>query len=405
VILSALLATLSLAPVKTELRDGRLYRAGVPYQIKGAGGGRSTELLAQYGGNSARTWGADGALAVLDEAQKHGVTVTVGIWLGHKEQGFKYDDPQQVAKQLADAKAAVSKLKDHPALLMWGIGNEMEGYDAGGDPLVWKAVEEIAREIKKLDPNHPTMTVTAEIGGERVASINKYCPSIDIHGINSYGGAPSLGERYGKAGGKKPYVITEFGPLGQWEVGKTRWGAPIEMTSTEKAAFYQRSYEANAKNPLCLGSYAFLWGNKQEATSTWFGMFLQDGSRLAAVDTMRKLWTGSFPKNRAPAVESLSLDTKPQLQPNQTIEVHLKTSDPEGDILSASWYVQSEQPKPGVGGQNESIPELAKGSVITSSLTGATIKAPSEKGAYRIFVIVKDPHGGAATANLPILVE
>ena len=77
----------------------------------------------------------------------------------------------------------------------------------------------------------------------------------------------------------------------------------------EKAARYRKTYEgAVANQPLCLGSYAFTWGNKQEATATWFGMLLPDGSRLAAVDTMQELWTGKPPANRVPELRSLQLD-------------------------------------------------------------------------------------------------
>ena len=80
-------------------------------------------------------------------------------------------------------------------MLLWGIGNEMEGFGDGDDPAIWAAVNDIAAMVKELDPNHPTMTVTAEIGGGRIDGLHERSPAIDIHGINSYGGAPSLPER------------------------------------------------------------------------------------------------------------------------------------------------------------------------------------------------------------------
>jgi beta-galactosidase/beta-glucuronidase len=120
-----------------------MLRGGKPYFVSGAGGNQKLELLKASGGNSIRTWGAETAQRDLDAAQKMGMTATIGIWLGHKEHGFRYDDPKAVAAQLAAARAVVTKYKDHPALLAWGLGNEMEG--DGKDPLVWKAVEEIAR--------------------------------------------------------------------------------------------------------------------------------------------------------------------------------------------------------------------------------------------------------------------
>src|SRR5437667_636533 len=206
----------------------QLRREGKPYFIKGAGGGASKELLARLGGNSFRTWGVgDDTARQLDEAQKLGLTVTVGVALRRDGEGLDYHNTAQVAEQFDRAREAILRFKDHPALLMWGIGNEMEGFKDGDNPAVWNAVEQIAALAKKLDPNHPTMTVVAEVGGARVKSIHQLCPSTDIVGINSYGGASSAGERYRKAGGTKPFVLSEFGPPGIWECQKNSWGIPL----------------------------------------------------------------------------------------------------------------------------------------------------------------------------------
>jgi hypothetical protein len=171
---------------------------------------------------------------------------------------------------------------------MWGIGNEMEGYQAGDDPAVWKAVEDIAALAKKLDPNHPTMTVIAELGGARVKSIHELCPHVDIVGINSYGGVASLGERYPKAGGTKPFVVTEFGPPGTWEMREEQLGHPHRTVEHREGRVYRRGLPQGVLGPkdLCLGSYVFLWGVKQEATPTWFGLFLPDGTQLENVHAM-----------------------------------------------------------------------------------------------------------------------
>src|SRR4029078_8339073 len=98
----------------------------------------------------------------------------------------------------------VMKHKDHPAVLMWAVGNEMEGYKNGDNAAIWSAVNNIGAMIHKLDPNHPTMTVTAEIGGARVKSIHALCPEIDVVGINTYAGGPSGAERYLKEGRTQP---------------------------------------------------------------------------------------------------------------------------------------------------------------------------------------------------------
>ena len=396
-------------PVELRATNGgwQLLRDGEPYRIRGAGGGYELQQLADAGANSIRTWGADDIGGLLDEAHGLGLTVTVGIWLGHERHGFDYKDKQQVAEQLEKARQIVLRYKDHPAVLLWGIGNEMEGYESGDDPHIWTAVNDIAAMIKTLDPNHPTMTVTAEVGGGRIASVHQRSPAIDIHGINSYGGAPSVAERLRDGGGSKPYVITEFGAVGSWEMPTTEWGAPYEQTSTQKSDFYRLAYTKSVteEEDLSLGSYVFKWGFKMEATATWFGMFLADGARLGAVDVMTELWSGASPTNRAPTVEPLLVDVDPQLNPGEEVRVRASISDPEEEPLRVRWVLRPESGDYMTGGDFRPNLPVIDGAIIEGDADGALVRMPKEAGPYRLFLYVYDEAGGAATANIPLLVK
>jgi hypothetical protein len=382
----------------------RLIRNGQPFFVKGVGGHTHLAELAASGGNSIRTWGTDGLDEILDEAHRHGLTVTVGLWLGHERHGFDYQDQTAVARQLDTCREAVRKYKDHPALLMWGVGNEMEG--AGTNPAIWHAVDQIAREIKRIDPDHPTMTVIAELGKDKIQNIERFCPNIDIVGVNSYGGITSLGPRYREAGGTKPYIITEFGPPGPWEVGKTGWGSPIEMTSTAKGEWYADGYRTavTAQQGLCLGSYAFYWGHKQETTATWFGMLLPNGLRLAAVDAMVEAWTGAPPDNLCPRITSLEADRTRKLRPGQTVEAKVSATDPENDRLTFRWVLRSDSGKIGSGGDPQAEEDLFAGTVSAAG-PAAKVTMPQGGGGYRLFAYVSDGKGGAAVANVPLYVE
>ncbi|MGB5247127.1 MAG: glycoside hydrolase family 2 TIM barrel-domain containing protein [Woeseia sp.] len=397
--------------IPVDLRHGaqgwQLVRNGQPYLIKGAGGTASLELLASAGGNSIRTWSADNLGATLERAQELGLTVTAGIWLGHERHGFDYDDAEQVRQQFERAREIVSRYKDHPALLIWAIGNEMEGFDDGDNPAIWKAVNDIAAMIKELDPAHPTMTVTAEIGGARIDYLHRRCPAIDIHGINSYGGAASLLERYRLAGSTKPFVLTEFGPPGPWEVAKTQWGAPLEPSSTEKAALYRAHYQRTVRDGdnLALGSYVFNWGFKMEGTATWFGMFLDEGAELGTVDAMTELWSGKPPVNLAPIVEPLVVEGGAQVNPGARIRIRSHVSDPEGDALTVRWALRPESDDYTTGGDFR--PPLADidDAIVEASEDSALVRMPEYPGAYRLFYYAYDAAGKAATANVPLLVK
>ena len=396
-------------PVELQKTDTgwQLLRDGEPYFIRGAGGTGSLQALAAAGANSVRTWGADDLEPLLDEAQALGLSVTIGIWLGHERHGFDYGDEAQVREQFERARQTVLRYRDHPALLIWGIGNEMEGFEAGDNPLIWQAVNDIAKMIKSLDPAHPTMTVTAEIGGGRIAAVHQQATAIDIHGINSYGGALSLAERLRAGGATKPYILTEFGPPGAWEVESTDWGAPYELTSTAKADFYRRSYaQAVLGEPgRALGAYVFNWGYKMEATATWFGMFLPDGARLGAIDVMQELWSGKPAANLAPAVSPLVIDGDTRVDPGTRVRVSVTLKDPEGKPLDTRWSLRPETGEYMTGGDFRPMLPDIEAAVIEADQNGALIQMPLEPGPYRIFLTAKDQAGAAATANLPILIK
>lgn len=385
--------------------DGwQLVRDGKPYLVKGVGGTQKLPLLKSLGGNSVRTWGAENAKKDLDAAHAQGLTMTLGIWLGHKEHGFKYDDPKMVREQFDKAQAVVREFKNHPALLAWGIGNEMEG--DGNDPLVWKAIQEIAAMVHKEDPNHPTMTVTAEIGGgsNKAKAVQDLCPDIDIIGINSYGGLGSLADRLKETGITKPYIVTEYGPNGPWEVGKTPWGAALEPNSTEKARMYLGNYLRSIHNqPACLGSYAFLWGDKMEGTPTWFGMLLPGtGERLAPTDAVSYLWTGKWAPNPAPdLLIFLSSVAEKQVKPGsaQTATCVVRTDSP----VTYEYVIRPEKIEASSPDGQKALDPVKN----LSSTDGTTsFVAPTAPGPYRLFVTIRDAKNGtAATANTPFLVK
>lgn len=396
-------------PVELKKTDTgwQLLRDGKPYFIRGAGGNTGLKEMVAAGANSLRTWGSDDIDDLLDEAHALDLSVSVGIWLGHERHGFDYNDEAQVKAQLENARKAVMRYKDHPAVLLWGVGNEMEGFDTGDNPTIWKAVNDIASMIKELDPAHPTMVVTAEIGGERISNIEKYGSAIDIHGINSYGGSASIPERYRTKGATKPYILTEFGPPGEWEVTKNDWGAAYELTSTEKAQRYKNIYQQGVLSTpdLALGSYVFIWGYKMEATATWFGMFLPDGSPLAAVDVMTEMWSGQPPKNLAPVIKPLIVKGDTQLDPGTELEVMSEISDSEAGEVNVRWVLRRELQGEQIGGDYRAMIPDIEDAIIESRTDRAVIRMPEEPGPYRLFLYAYDDTGKAATANVPLLVK
>jgi Cellulase (glycosyl hydrolase family 5) len=400
-------------PLKVEIRKVadtfRLYTDDQPYFIKGAVGWGFLEELTESGANSVRS-----SSGFLDEAHRKGLTVLVNLPMGAERNGFDYNDEQAVKEQYLKNKEIVEEYKDHPALLMWAIGNELDHIPGDKDYnlKVWDAIDEIAGMIKETDPNHPVMTVVGLGKLEKIRDIRERCPNLDLLGVNAYAALLKVPDWLLRYGWDRPYVVTEWGPSGWWEVPVTRQGVVIEETSTEKAGVYRERYEkVILGDPLCLGSYVFLWTtNRQERTHTWFNMF-HDSLKTGTVEVMQYMWTGKWPANRTPKITSLSVNT---LSPLESIEVapssintaSVEANDTDNDELAYEWELLPEPTQFGAyAGQGEKKPEPVGGFIRNRENGTIRFQVPADTGKnYRLFVYIRDGHGNIAVANVPFYV-
>ncbi|MBD9478831.1 glycoside hydrolase family 2 TIM barrel-domain containing protein [Pseudoxanthomonas sp. PXM02] len=418
---AATAASVARAEAPSQVRivheDGRylMHVDGKPFLVKGAGmSGDEQEELAARGGNSFRTWstGTDTAKvrAMLDRAQRNGLKVAMGIEVGNERHGFDYDDAAAVAKQRERIRQEVRLYKDHPAVLMWVAGNELNLHYE--NPKVWNAIGEIADTIHAEDPNHPVMTTLAGFDKKLIDLLKARAPSLDLIGIQLYGDIGALPEKLASSGWTGPYVVTEWGPTGHWESPLTSWKAPIEDDASRKAALLQQRYEQviAADKTQGLGSYVFLWGNKQERTPTWYGLFLPSGESTPSVDAMEYVWTGRWPANRAPSIQPLTLEGRSALdsvtvKAGQSAVARVDARDPDGDAVRYRWTVLHESTATSIGGDREDVPPTLDLAMEDDGKGGLRFTAPDAPGAYRLFVEVRDGHGHAAYANLPFRVD
>ena len=309
----------------------------------------------------------------------------------------------------------VRRLKDHPALMLWVVGNELDWIPPGRPyhPQLWQRLNDLAIAIHEADPHHPVLTVIGTSRfEEKMQQIAAAMPDMDLLGINAYGDLAEV-TRWTRQYWPKPYVVAEWGPTGHWQMPRTPWHVPLEQTSSEKAQAimqrYQQIIQGDQQN--CLGSFVFLWGQKQETTHTWYGMF-QDGRLTESVDVMKYLWTGAWPENRSPALKSLTIQgcDDPQavyLEPTRGCQAVVECLDPDGDQLAYEWDIRPEVEIPAnsyAGGGEKAVKPIA-GLIEDPTLARIRFKAPATPGPYRLFVRVLDGHNHVAYANVPFLVQ
>ncbi|GAB3756297.1 glycoside hydrolase family 2 TIM barrel-domain containing protein [Spirosoma pomorum] len=388
----------------------KLLRYGKPYFIQGAGGKSHLKRLKQSGGNSVRTWDDIDGEQLLNQAQQLDLTVLFGLWVEREADGFDYNDQQAVDRQYERIRKTVLKYKDHPALLMWCVGNEWSQDATNFD--VFDEVNRLIELVHELDPNHPVTTAISPDSERSIWLVRERCPALDILSVNSYGLMPELAGYLQKGGWNKPYLISEFGAKGYWEETTTLWDTPIEPNSTQKSKFISQTYRqyitsqpgGGSRPQNCFGSYVFYWGQKQEETHTWFSLFDEKGRESPQVALMQQLWTGQTPANTAPVIQKMIVDGSDAL--SQVFSksagrhsAYIMAIDPDDDTLSYRWEIK-------LAAKNTSdyintVRPAISGLIRSTNGPFVDFVLPSQPDAYRLFVYVYDTHNHFSTMNIP----
>lgn len=206
-------------------RDGGVLAPVQPYRIAGVcwaptGVGEANtqgyaDYYVQYGGADAphfQSLGANtiktydpfaqtpAALAVLDDLHSRGIMVAMSVIVYHGDAGPK------------NYLAAVNYFKDHPAILMWIVGNEFNYNNMYGAPDLDAAtaiVNEAIAQIHAADPDHPVA-----VGHGEVPTPERYMavPDADIWAVNLYPNL-DLESRFVAWPGlsDKPMFVSEYG--------------------------------------------------------------------------------------------------------------------------------------------------------------------------------------------------
>jgi hypothetical protein len=257
--------------VRRRNPDGSV--AGAPYDVRGVswspadkGGlapgpdafaraaGRDLPLMRQAFINTIKTYRPVDA-AVLDEALRNGILAIVTVAATAKD----------------DYAAAVTALRHHPAVLMWMVGNEWNRNDlfhsCAGDAC-YTRVDEIARDIRRLDPDHPVATSFGPTGALPTDADLRRLDAIDVWGLNVYS-QPGFFQRFAdwriaaqRTGIRKPFLMSEYGA----DAYDDRARRPDEAAQAAALAAQTAEIRAqlSARNPgfPCLGGTPFEWSDE-----------------------------------------------------------------------------------------------------------------------------------------------
>lgn len=396
--------------VKTTSSGYELIVNEAPFYIKGVGVGEAfgkkgenyLALAKELGANVVRTWGTDqGTQKYLDEAHKQGLLVSAGIWINHPDDKKTYsylnDHPCMKAKE-KETLEYVKRFKNHPAVLAWNIGNECIFFtkDPEEREALCRFMNGLMKKVKKMDPHHPI--VYASVNSLDLPYIKKYMPDLDIIGMNIYGSVIGSQSGWSSLDFGRPYVVTEFGPLGPWDLPKDANGKMLEQDDITKAQQYKNHWsliqERKGKN---IGGFVFHLGETTQESLTMWNLNDHTYKKEPFV-VMQKRYGGGDGLDHAPRITSFKAPAT--VAPGATFEVELEAKDPEGAELSYEY--QASTSTQDVLQYYVNTPVAIE---VKSEGAKASIVAPSEPGLYRLYGFARDQTRHSASRSRTIKVE
>jgi hypothetical protein len=391
----------------------QLFRNGHPFYIRGAAGDSHLEELAAGSGNTVRLYDTLNLRNILDEAEKYNLAVIVDIPIPRYN---KYEDPYKDSKANTKLKQTVRELvkkyRDHPALLMWNLGNEVKY------PLVlWgndfiDTFNDMIDMIHREDPNHPVATTVEFLSKRQVLGIYWHSPQLDLLSYNAFGNLKNLEHDMEQKAfwlGSHPYYISEWGSDGPWEREETTWGTPLEPTSSNKRQQLRDRYKVIKEKGKgeCLGSLVFFWGDKQEGTHTWFSLF-KEGSKSEMIQELDHLWKEDRSVPSTIGLDYILLDKQGApsnivVAPNEIKTAEIRYTSPMQDSLRIKWEIYPDTWY--YNSYDKQVkPQKTPTSFISSKDGTTSFITPKTEGPYRLFVYIYDQNGYFASANIPFYV-
>lgn len=388
------------------------------FQIRGVCGDQDLESLVGTGVNTVRGYTIPAAKAMqpmidkLDLAQRLGLKMVLSEWMPHHGENksndgspYTYDYNVRGDAMVANFIAKIEAIGDHPAILMWGLGNEVHL-----DEPYLRVVNRMSLAIHERFPHHITSLTMVNAKPEHIEAVKKFAPDLDVLGIQSYSrsgvrkGIKNAEEYWGK-----PFYMSEFNTEGPWNFQKSEWGVFLDHQSViEKVKDFKDCYVAIDESPLCLGSTVFVWGHAITTRPTDFSLVLSPnpngpaaGEKLAGLyrtpqaDVMIEHFLGQPLKgNRAPVQTKLQFERGEASRfalPGELMRVEFAGEDADGDTLEhVTWILDS----------SARLAKTVAGPFPQTSGGHAMIPAPEKPGEYRLMVYTIDNKGGASASSL-----
>ena len=389
---------------------------GQPYIVKGLTWGPPVSEAAarmpdlrQMGVNTVRTWGTDASSqALFDAAAANNIRVIAGFWLqpgGGPGSGGCVNyvtDSTYKSNMLTEFSKWVNQYKTNKGLLMWDVGNEsilgMDKCFSGAElenqrAAYAKYVNDVARAIHAIDPNHPVTSTDAWTGAWPYLKAN--APDLDLYAVNSYGSVCNVKQDWISGGYTKPYIVTEGGPAGDWEVPIDPILGKIEHTDVQKADAYVRSFNCVVGHTgVGLGETFFHYGTEGDYGGEWFNITTGNERRLSYY-AIRKLFGGAPATNTPPVISNMTVSNATSVPAGSTFTLSASVNDPDGDPIAYSM------------GYNSNAINGATG-IIAANFTGSgpwTVTAPQQLGVWKLYIYARDGHGnvGIETRSLRVV--
>ncbi|MFF4934748.1 discoidin domain-containing protein [Streptomyces griseofuscus] len=397
--------------VKVEGTQGnwRLTVGGQPYTVKGVTWGPAVSDAPTYlpgvkamGANTIRTWGTDGSSkTLLDAAAANGIRVINGFWLqpgGGPGAGGCVDyvtDTTYKNAMLTEFAQWVDAYKSHPATLMWNVGNESvlglqncySGSQLEAERNAYTSfVNDVAKKIHSIDPDHPVTSTDAWTGAWPYYKRN--APDLDLYAVNSYSNVCKVRQDWLDGGYTKPYIITETGPAGEWEVPDDVNGIPDEPTDIQKADAYTKAWNCvTGHQGVALGATLFHYGTEHDFGGVWFNL-VPDGLKRLSYYAVKKAYTGSTAgDNTPPVISNMTADLASSAPAGGEFTVHADVRDPDGDPITYKVFLS--------GNYANGDKRLVEAQWRSTGNGTFVVTAPQKLGVWKVYLQAEDGHGNA----------